>query len=251
MLSVIIPSLNETATLPRTIPHLIDNAGGREVEILVSDCRSIDGTADLARKLGATVIEGALGRAEALNRGADAACGDVLLFLHADSLTPQDYPRLIERALRRPQFVGGAFDFKFGSHPLHHGFNRLKLRIVRFSNRLRFRYTRNFYGDQGIFVRREIFDRIGGFPLVPLMEDIRFAQKMNRLGQTAILNPPVRTSPRRFVERGVLTQFAHDLVLIWCEALCIEPASLWRRYNGWNHNGDHTTFVKPVLKSAP
>lgn len=236
-LSIIIPTLNEAASLAATVAHTRRTANGAEAEIIVSDCESADGTAELAQTLDVRVTRGARCRAEALNRGATAADGDVLLFLHADSLLPDDFPRLIARALERPSVVGGAFDFEFAICPQTTSVDARCLCWVVLVNRIRYRWTGNFYGDQSIFVRRDVFQRVGGFPNVRLMEDIRFSRRLRRCGRTAILRPPVRTSPRRFLSRGVLRQFVEDLTLLGCDSVGICPATLWERYNGWNRRG--------------
>lgn len=240
-LSIIMPTLNEAANLPQTIPHTRDAANGTDVEILVSDCGSRDGTAAVAERLGTRVLGGGSSRATALNIGAAAARGQVLLFLHADSLLPHGFPRLIQRALRDAGTVGGAFDFEFGEHPQSEGFAAQCLRWVVLCNRIRYRWTGNYYGDQSIFVRREAFHRVGGFPQVRLMEDIGFSRRMRGLGRTAILRPPVRTSPRRFVTRGVVRQFVEDLTLLGCDNFGVCPVNLWERYNGWNRRGGEST----------
>jgi len=235
MLSIIIPTLNEATNLRRTIPRTLRAAAGADVELIVSDCDSRDGTADVSRELGAMVVCGSRCRAEALNRGTAAARRDVLVFVHADTHQPIGFADVIARALADPRIVGGAFDWEWDEHPLNAGWNRACLKMVEMVNRTRFRWTHNFYGDQTIFVRRSVFDRIGGFPPVRLMEDIRFCRQMKRRGRVAILRPPVRTSPRRFVSRGVVRQFLHDLTLLAWESCGAKPEKLWDRYNRWNH----------------
>jgi glycosyltransferase involved in cell wall biosynthesis len=204
--------------------------------MVVSDCNSPDGTAAVARSLGLAVVTDGTCRAEALNLGARAAGGDVLLFLHADSVPPAGFVRRIRRALVDPAVVGGAFDFRLGPHPLNRGINRKLLGFVTFCNRVRYRFSRGFFGDQGIFVRRTVFERVGGFPAVRLMEDLRFCRRMAAEGRTAIL-PPMDTSPRRFVTRGVLRQFVQDLVLLSCDSWGVCPEDLWAHYNRLNHAG--------------
>ena len=239
-LSIIIPTVNEADSLPATLAHTRAAANGRPAEMIVSDCGSTDATAKVARDLSVRVVAGGRCRAEALNLGAEASrggasSGDALLFLHADSLLPRDFPALIARALDDCDVVGGAFDFEFADDPQTRPIEHQCLRWVVLVNRIRYRWTGNFYGDQAIFVRRDIFRRIGGFPRVRLMEDIRFSRRLRRFGRTAILRPPVRTSARRFLSRGVVRQFIEDLTLLGCDSVGICPATLWERYNGWNH----------------
>jgi rSAM/selenodomain-associated transferase 2 len=228
MLSVIIPTLNEALSVPRTIPHTRRAAGTYPIEIIISDCDSSDGTLRAAAECGAISLSGSTSRADAMNRGAAGASGDVLLFLHADTLLPDHFPQRIEKAMRQPQIVGGAFEFAF-ARPHNHA-----LQLVAVCNRIRYRWTGNYYGDQAIFVRRQVFQRIGGFPRIALFEDQRFAHAMNRLGKTAILSPPVRTSPRRFIDNGILKQLARDTLLLACDNFGIGASTLWTRYNGFN-----------------
>ncbi len=237
MLSIIIPTLNEAASLSATVAHTRRAANGADAEIIVSDCGSGDKTAELAQRLNLRVVHGGHCRAAALNLGASAARGDSLLFLHADSLLPDDFPRLISRALGLPSVVGGAFDFEFADNPQVNGFDAQCLRWIVLVNRLRYRWTGNFYGDQSIFVRRGVFGQIGGFPQVRLMEDIGFSRRLRGVGRTAILRPPVRTSPRRFLSHGVVRQFAQDLTLLGCDSIGICPVRMWEHYNGWNRRG--------------
>ena len=113
--------------------------------------------------------------------------------------------------------------------------DRRLLGLVVFCNRFRYRRTRAFFGDQGVFARRSAFTRIGGFPAVRLMEDVRFSQALDRLGKTAVLSPPVLTSPRRFLARGILRQLFQDMVLLSCESWGVCPQDLWVHYNDLNH----------------
>ncbi len=234
MLSIIIPTLNEAASLSATIAHTRRAANGADAEIIVSDCDSGDGTGALAQTLGVRVVQGGHCRAAALNAGASMARGDALLFLHADSLLPDRFPSLIARALDRASIVGGAFDFEFADLRHATGFDAQCLHWVVLVNRIRYRWTGNFYGDQSIFTRRDVFARIGGFPQVRLMEDIAFSRRLRGVGRTAILRPPVQTSPRRFLSHGVIRQFVEDLTLLGCDSIGVCPVRLWERYNGWN-----------------
>jgi glycosyltransferase involved in cell wall biosynthesis len=234
LLSVVIPTLNEAANLPATLAAARGAAGGEPIEFVVSDCDSRDGTADLARQLGTVVVTGGHvpgRRDEPRGRG---GAGDVLLFLHADTTVPADFARKIRQALANPAIFGGAFEFALRLDEVTRELDRRLIGLIVFCNRLRYRYSRGFFGDQGVFVRRGVFDRLGGFPNVRLMEDLTFCRAMGRLGRTAILNPPMLTSPRRFLRRGVLRQFAQDCVLLSCDSWGVRPAELWAHYNAYN-----------------
>jgi rSAM/selenodomain-associated transferase 2 len=234
VLSIVIPTLNEAAALPEILRLTRARAGDEPIDLIVSDCRSGDATVRLAREGGATVIEGSTSRAEALNRGAAAASGQKLLFLHADTLLPHGFAAAVRRALASHEIVGGAFSFRF-SRPADLNVMAWKmLGVVALMNNVRFRTSRNFYGDQGVFVRREVFERLGGFPERPLLEDLHFSRRMKRLGQTAILSPPVHSSPRRFLARGIVHQVIQDIRLILADSLGVAQQGLMGRYNGWN-----------------
>lgn len=236
VISVIIPTLNEADNLPATVRLLRQRQAGQEVEVVVADCSSSDGTVARAAELGCTVVKQASSRAVAMNRGAAAARGDILLFLHADTEPPRGFDAAIARAVAGG-CVGGAFDFNWSSRPRTRGVDRELLRIVRLTNRIRFRWTGNFYGDQGIFVRRDVFVRLRGFPEVPLMEDVRFCQRLKRVGRLAVLQPPIKTSPRRFLVRGIARQFLADLRLLACESCGVNPHRAWWSYNRVNRQG--------------
>jgi rSAM/selenodomain-associated transferase 2 len=234
MFSVIIPTLNEAANLPATVAHTLDCAREEPIELIVSDCGSEDGTSHIAKQLGLRVVSGGRCRAEAMNIGASVARGDLLLFLHADSLLPDRFPLCIGRAMSNPRVVGGAFDFTFARDDDTARLDATYLDWVVLCNRLRYRWTGNFYGDQSIFVRRDVFDSIGGFPRVRLFEDVYFSRQLRRRGRTAILRPPVRTSPRRFISNGVVRQFAQDLMLLGCDSLGFNVCAMWDAYSNWN-----------------
>ena len=234
MLSIVIPTLNEAAALPETLRLTRARAGDEPIDLIVSDCRSGDATVHLAREGGARAVEGSTSRAQALNRGAAAARGEALLFLHADTILPDGFALVVRRALVRPQIIGGAFNFRFSRPADLHIMAWKMLGVVALMNNVRFRTSRNFYGDQGVFVRREVFERLGGFPERPLLEDLHFSRRMKRLGQTAILSPPVHSSPRRFLARGIVHQVIQDIRLILADSLGMAQQGLMGRYNGWN-----------------
>ena len=206
MISVIIPTLNETSTIARTLTRTV--ALGFD-DIIVSDGGSTDPTilmvqACCARVPAVRLVTGPTGRARQLNEGVKASRGDVMLFLHADTELPPTAKSVIESTLKDPRYVGGRFDVRF-DHPSRWGDV-----ISWFMNR-RSRLTGIATGDQAIFVRRQIFEQLGGFPDIPLMEDIEFSRRLKRQGPTAALTDRVTTSFRRWEKNGPL----RTILLMW------------------------------------
>lgn len=232
---VVIPTLNEAHQLAATIRHT-RAAATTPVRVVVSDCGSHDGTFDVARHAADAVVRGGTSRASAMNRAA-AGSSRLLLFLHADTRLPERWDVALREAAAAGA-VGGAFDFRFDLDPRCDAKARRRLAIVQTLNRMRFRCAGRFYGDQAIWVRRDVFEHIGGFPEVPLMEDARFCERLRRQGPTAILQPPVRTSPRRFVSKGVFRTLLNDLIIVGLDACALQPIWVARRYRRWNERGD-------------
>ncbi|MBI3512813.1 MAG: TIGR04283 family arsenosugar biosynthesis glycosyltransferase [Proteobacteria bacterium] len=187
-ISVILPVLNEAANLRRLLPIVTADAH----EAIVVDGGSADGSADIAAALGARVLHGTRGRGNQLIRGAGAARGEVLLFLHADSDFPAGGLAALARLLRGdPALVGGCFRLIFDGSD---GFSRW---LTGFYAWLRRRGV--YYGDSGIFVRRTVYDTIGGFQPLALMEDFNLVRRLERHGPTGtVIEPPLVTSSRRF-----------------------------------------------------
>ena len=191
-LTFILPALDEAAGLITTLSPLQPlRAQGHEV-ILV-DGGSQDGTPDLAAPWVDRVLTAPRGRARQMNAGAAAAQGDALVFLHADTRLPADAVALIQAALR--QRLWGRFDVRIAGRPR-------VLKLVALLMNLRSRLTGIATGDQAIFVRREDFTAVGGFPDQPLMEDVELSQRLKRLGPPACLRQRVLTSGRRWESQG-------------------------------------------------
>jgi len=196
MISVVIPARNEAATLGDTLAYLAGCTPSDRAEVVVAVGGSADDTATVAARSARVVVGTDPSRAGLLNAGARAARGSVLLFLHADTLPPADYVAAVEGALADPAVVGGAFDFEFRERAW-------QLAAISALNRLRCRLTGNFYGDQGIFVRRAVFERLGGFPRRQLFEDLLFSQAVRRAGRVVLLRGRrVRSSGRRLMGPG-------------------------------------------------
>jgi len=217
-ISVIIPALNEAPGILSCLDSVKSQQG--EFELIVADGGSTDGTVEVVQPH-ARVIHSEQGRAIQMNSGARQATGDVFLFLHADSCLPPGGLPLLERVLADPQIVGGTFMLRFNSP-------RLLLRIIAFFTRFKFRYFH--YGDQGIFVRKPVFEHLKGFPEISFMEDIDFLRRLHTAGRVTLLKQPITTSPRRFLERGILRQQLINMILVIFYLLGARPETLKKRY---------------------
>lgn len=196
-LSVIIPTLNEECCLDETLRFLRQQAR-TPPRVIVVDGGSTDGTGAIARAHGALFTVETGGRAAQLNAGAALSGEGALFFLHADTLVPAGYDGAIARTLGIPDTSAGAFPLSIrGATGL--------LRIVQLSVNLRARFLRTPYGDQGLFVRRANFNAVGGYPLMPFLEDYELVRRLNRRGRVRIASgAPVSTSPRRWRALGVV-----------------------------------------------
>jgi len=221
-LSIIIPTLNEAEAIGGTLAAL-QPLRARGCEVIVADGGSADATVSLARPLADAVVASEPGRARQQNAGAAAATGDVLLFLHADTRLPADADLLIADGLRATGRVWGRFDVRLtGRHPM--------LRVIERMMGLRSRLSGIATGDQAIFARRDWFRAVGGFPEIPLMEDVALSKALKQLGPPLCLRETVTTSSRRWEQRGVW----RTMVLMWRLRLDYwlgaDPARLADRY---------------------
>jgi rSAM/selenodomain-associated transferase 2 len=224
MLSIIIPCLNEAECIADTLAAL-GPARRRGAEVIVVDGGSDDGTADRAAPMADAVFSAARGRASQMNAGARRARGEILLFLHADSRPPEAVDGLVIDGLKRASRSWGRFDVSIdGAHPL--------LRAVERLMNLRSRLTGIATGDQGIFVTRTLFTAAGGFPDIPLMEDVELSKRLKRFGPPLCLRHRIVTSGRRWEKRGVL----RTILLMWRLRLAYwlgaDPRRLAMRYGG-------------------
>ena len=194
-LSIIIPVLNEADHLHIFLQALAP-LRAQQAELIVVDGGSTDGTARLAVPWADRVLTSTPGRANQMNAGAAAACGEVLLFLHADTTLPDAALVLIRDALTRSQRVWGRFDVRIAGRP------RMLTLIARMMN-TRSRLSGIATGDQAIFVRRTSFIAVGAYPVQPLMEDIELSRRLKRLSPPVCLSQRVTTSGRRWETRGV------------------------------------------------
>jgi rSAM/selenodomain-associated transferase 2 len=220
-ISIIIPVLNEEATIGAVLAHLKELEDN--CEVIVVDGGSDDATVDIAREH-ATVLTSQRGRAQQMNHGASVATGEIFLFLHADTLLPRRALSLIAEAMSQPSVVGGRFR-------VHLDGSRRVFRIVEGAINLRDRLFRGFTGDQAIFVRASVFRKLGGYRQVPLMEDLDLATRLCREGPVVRLSQAVTTSARRWEKDGVLRTVLRMWVLRYLYVLGVSPSVLKRFYS--------------------
>jgi len=204
MISVIIPTFNEEELLAATLQCI--GANNNPCEVIVVDGGSKDATVKIAEKAGAHVIHSPVRqRAAQMNRGVKEAKSDTLLFLHADTCIPDNAIDSAEKALTDNQVVGGAFTRRF-DHP------SIFLKVTCQLADLRSRLFGWHFGDQGIFVKRCVFDKTGGFPERNNMEDLDFSRRLKHYGKVVTLNLPLLSSGRRF-GRSPIRRTLKDLLI--------------------------------------
>jgi rSAM/selenodomain-associated transferase 2/rSAM/selenodomain-associated transferase 1 len=219
-ISIIIPALNEEASITRTLSRLerVDN-----LEVIVVDGGSIDKTAELARIRGAKVIQSNPGKAIQMNTGAAAATGDILVFLHADTLLPEGFSHQIVATLNQRGVVAGAFRLSIDSPAAG-------IRIIECMANLRSRFLRLPYGDQALFMKKSLFDKIDGFPLMQIMEDFILVRRLRHKGKIVIAPKAVVTSPRRWLHLGIIKTWLINQLIIMAYYLGLPPERLNRLY---------------------
>ncbi len=219
--SVIIPVLNEANGLRRVLEAA---QRGQPHEIIVVDGGSVDETVGVARSMDAIVLSAPRCRAAQMNCGVAVATGEALLFFHADTLLPSDYSTHVLSALGQPGVAGGAFKFAIADDFPGRW-------LVESTTNWRARRWQMPYGDQGLFLRREIFTQLGGFREIPIMEDYEFVRRLRRLGRIAIAPSPAVTSGRRWQRLGVVRTTLINKAIILAYHLGVSPARLaaWYR----------------------
>lgn len=211
MISVIIPTLNEARALPATLRALFAQTG--KFETILVDGGSTDGTLRNAKLHPAVrILYGARGRASQMNAGAAEAHGEWLLFLHADTLLPPQ--ALVSIAALGTDAYAGGFRHEFSG-------NNAVLRLISYINNRRCAKTGVFFGDQAFFIRRRLFQRLGGFPEQGLMEDLRFSRRLvdvcaARQGLPRLMPGTAVTASRKFEKMGVLRSFWRIAVILTC-----------------------------------
>jgi len=223
--SVIIPARNDAAALGRTLDHLSRLDGIGAAEVIVAAAGDPDGTERAVAGRATVLWPDGSTRAALMNAGAAVARGTTLFFLHADSFPPVAAFTLIERALSDGRVGGGAFEHLF-AEPVW------SLRAITYINRIRYRLTRNYYGDQGIFVRAAVFRRMGGYQDMRIMEDLDFTQRLKRVGRPMLIRVPMLTSGRRFLARGPWRTFFFIVWLLLLHTLRIDTQRYAERWRG-------------------
>lgn len=230
-ISIVIPALNEAANIAATVNSAWAT---NPAEVIVVDGGSGDRTAELARAAGAAVVESPPGRARQQNAGAERAVGDALIFLHADCRLAGDALRQVARALADPQVECGAFCQQIEAEGR-------RFRWLERGNAWRVRRRGLAYGDQGIFVRRTVFESLGGFPEVRLMEDLILMRLLRRRSRPVLLPGPIFVSPRRWQKHGVIRQTARNWLLLSAFRLGVHPDRLAAFYSPHQNSARVTT----------
>jgi rSAM/selenodomain-associated transferase 2 len=236
--SVVIPTLREAAIIEQSVAFVRAQAGVEDV--VVVDAGSDDATAARARLAGARVLQAPRGRGAQMNAGARAARSPNLIFMHADCRLPECACDAMSQVLDRG-CVAGTFAIDYASrHPL--------LRLVSSLSRVRSRWTE--FGEATLFVRRDDFERVGGFPAWPLFEDVEILTRLRRLGRVGRAHGRVQASPRRYLQRGVWRQQSLNVVLYTLFRFGFPPARLQRLYERGSFRR-RTTSVMSSLGSPP
>ena len=226
LISIIIPTVNEGAIIGNTLAAVAGVAG---VETIVVDGNSVANTKEIAAARGARVIASERGRAVQMNRGAAAARGEILLFLHGDCLLPEGFVDQIHNALAAPHTAAGAFRLAIDAP-------NLSLRILEQLVYWRSQFLQMVYGDQALFLTAQMFHTAGGFPEQPLMEDFEFVRQLRRRGRIAVLDQAVTTSARRWQRLGLIRTTAINQLIVAAYLLGVDTGRLanWYRNAGEN-----------------
>lgn len=218
--SIIVPTLNEELVLENTLTQIQQLSPH---ELIVSDGGSTDNTGSIAQKFSHRLVTGSSGRAVQMNAGADQATGDLLLFLHADNrLEPESYQKMLE-SMENTKWIGGAFTLCIES-------NKWSINLITLLANIRSRFFGLAYGDQGFFVRTEVFKSMNGFSPIPICEDLDFYRRMKKKGPVILLKEKAHTSPRRWIKEGIAFTTARNILIAILFGLGFPPRTLTKWY---------------------
>jgi uncharacterized protein len=218
--SIIVPTLNEELVLKKTLMQIQQLSPH---ELIVSDGGSTDNTKTIAQKLSHRFITGSVGRAMQMNSGANQATGDLLLFLHADNrLEPKSYQKMLE-CMENPKWMGGAFTLCIES-------NKWSINLITLLANIRSRYFGLAYGDQGFFVRAEVFKNMNGFSPIPICEDLDFYHRLKKKGPVSLLKEKTHTSQRRWIKEGIAFTTVRNILIALLFRLGFPPRTLTKWY---------------------
>ena len=222
-LSIVIPIWNDAAQLAAVLAAISKIPDVHEV--IVGDASDGPECRTIAQAAGATVIPcPEPSRGKQMNAAAAAATGDVLLFQHADTEITAAHVDALRRAMLDPTVVGGAFHRRF--HPMH----RRREWLVPIVRRINASSTSTLWGDQSVFVRREHFEKMGGYAPIPMMEDMEFSKRLRRAGRVVVIDPPLLSSARRHEAYGSLRASLEIFCVIWLYKLGVSPYRIHRHY---------------------
>jgi rSAM/selenodomain-associated transferase 2 len=217
MISIVMPTYNEEKVLPRNLQELFTQPG--DYEVIIVDGGSTDGTRAIVDQFNfqspspltphpsRRALMAPKGRASQMNAGAKAAKGEWLLFLHADTVLPHGSIRRLNELEQNHEVQAGGFMHRFSG-------DDWRLRFISFLDNFRCIRSRIIYGDQALFVRRSLFEQLGGFPNQPILEDVSFCERVIKVTNPLLLSPPVVTDARKFLKMGVWRSFLRVLLII-------------------------------------
>ena len=221
-ISIIIPVLNEAENIRQAIACTQPSIN---IEVIVVDGSSQDDTYKIASDLNVKIISSIPGRAAQMNKGAMLANGEILLFLHADTRLPPGFDVMIRTVLQKTGTVAGAFALRIDAEVA-------SLRLVEWGVNMRSRFWQMPYGDQAIFLTKDVFNKIGNFPELPFMEDFEIMRRLKRIGRITIISVPVITSARRWLQKGIWKTTLINQIVIIAYLLRVPPQRIlcWYRH---------------------
>jgi rSAM/selenodomain-associated transferase 2 len=221
MVSIIIPVLNEEKSITALLENLAEQKG--DYEIIIADGGSTDDTLTKCKSYrDIKIVTSEKGRSLQMNKGASISLGNILLFLHADTTLPAEGINAIEKAMSDNKNIGGSFYVKFDDQ------SRILNFLAPFT-RINNRYMT--WGDQGIFIRKTIFDEIGGYKNIPVMEDLEIQKELRRKGRFIKLPLAVTTSARRFIQNGIIRQQLLNIALVVAYEAGVSPCRIKEFYS--------------------